>query len=128
MATKTVGTYYNLITANAIKDGTKLAVKLTEKNPLVPQMAIQVSNEKMGNTGTRVTSLAEGGFRKVSGYKTSGRPGRGGADPDRARRGLRAARVKVERSGVIAPPARRCVHPVVAAVVGGARCCCDTFD
>ena len=72
MSTETLANYYNLITAGAIKDGSRLDVMLSEKNPMPRDMAVFAANEKMGHTGTRVTSLATGAFRKVSGFKTPG--------------------------------------------------------
>ena len=68
----TLANYYNLTTAGAIKDGSRLDVMLSEKNPMIRDMAVVAANEKMGHTGTRVTSLATGAFRKVSGFKTPG--------------------------------------------------------
>jgi len=71
MATQVLSTYYNLVTLGAIKEGSPIATTLKEKNPIIYDAIVLPANEKMGHTGTRVTVLPEGGFRKVGGYKTS---------------------------------------------------------
>lgn len=70
MSTQALTTYYTLLGLHGIKG--KPAETLFEKTPLLMDMPVFASNEKMGHTGSRLASLPAPTFRKVGGYTTPG--------------------------------------------------------
>lgn len=70
MPEQSLTTYYSLLGLHGIKG--KPAEVLFEKNPIVRMMPVLPSNEKMGHSGSRLSSMPAPTFRKVSGYTTPG--------------------------------------------------------